>query len=109
MLKNKHMIKKPDLFNLLRYISFRSNIPQRRMAKDLGFSLGKLNYCLKALNEKRLIKIQHLIKRKNKINYVQKYILTKKGINHRLNLTIKFMKNKMKEYDELKNEIKKTK
>ena len=101
------MSEKPDLLNLLRNISFKPSISQREMAKDLGFSLGKLNYCIRALNNKGLIKIQNLNKKKNKIKYINKYVLTKKGINHRINLTVKFMKRKMKEYDELKNEIKK--
>tara|TARA_B100000315_G_C14499449_1_gene551608 strand:- start:213 stop:521 length:309 start_codon:yes stop_codon:yes gene_type:complete len=100
------MSEKPDLLNLLRNISFKPSISQREMAKDLGFSLGKLNYCIRALNKKGLIKIQNLNKKKNKIKYINKYVLTKKGINHRINLTVKFMKRKTKEYDELKNEIK---
>ena len=89
------MSEKPDLLNLLRNISFKPSISQREMAKDLGFSLGKLNYCIRALNKKGLIKIQNLNKKKNKIKYINKYVLTKKGINHRINLTVKFMKRKM--------------
>ena len=50
------MSEKPDLLNLLRNISFKPSISQREMAKDLGFSLGKLNYCIRALNKKGLIK-----------------------------------------------------
>jgi len=100
------MNKNSDLFNLLRKISFKSSLSQREMAKDLGFSLGKLNYCVRALNQKGLIKIQRLKKRKDKISYVKKYVLTKKGIDHRIKLTLKFMKKKIKEYDELKKEIK---
>ena len=100
------MDKNSDLFNLLRKISFKSSLSQRELARDLGFSLGKLNYCVRALNQKGLIKIQHLKKRKDKINYVKKYVLTKKGIDHRIKLTLKFMKKKIKEYDELKKEIK---
>jgi len=100
------MDKNSDLFNLLRKISFKSSLSQREMAKDLGFSLGKLNYCVRALNQKGLIKIQHLKKRKDKLSYVKKYVLTKKGIDHRIKLTVKFMKKKMNEYDELKKEIK---
>ena len=101
------MNKDSDLFNLLRKIRFKSDLSQREMAKDLGFSLGKLNYCIKALNQKGLIKLQNLKKRKDKLNYVKKYILTKKGIDYRIKLTIEFMKRKMNEYDELKKEIKK--
>mgnify|MGYP001220613383 CR=1 FL=1 len=99
------MREKIDLFNLLRKISFKPDLSQRQLARDLGFSLGKLNYCMKLLNEKGLLKIKHLKKRKNKISYVKKYVLTKKGIKHRINLTIEFMKRNMKEYDELKSEI----
>ena len=101
------MNEKTDLFTLLRKINLRPNHSQRQLAKDLGFSLGKLNYCLKALNQKGFIKIHNFRKRDNKISYVKKYILTPKGIDHRINLTIKLMRNKMLEYDELKKEIKK--
>ena len=69
----------------------------------MGFSLGKLNYCLKRLNEKGLVKIKNFKKNPNKLNYV--YLLTPKGINEKTKLTINFMKRKMKEYDELKKEI----
>jgi EPS-associated MarR family transcriptional regulator len=75
------------------------------MAKELGFSLGKFNYCLKALQSKGLIKIQNFTKNPNKINYI--YALTPKGISEKTKLTINFMKKKMKEYDELKMELKK--
>tara|TARA_Y100001935_G_C17128256_1_gene419232 strand:- start:226 stop:543 length:318 start_codon:yes stop_codon:yes gene_type:complete len=99
------MKEKIDLFNILRKINFKPDLSQRQLAKDLGFSLGKLNYCVKLLNEKGLLKIKHLKKKKNKISYVKKYVLTKKGIKHRIDLTIQFMKKNMKEYDELKREI----
>ena len=56
------MDKNSDLFNLLRKISFKSSLSQRELARDLGFSLGKLNYCVRALNQKGVIKIQHLKK-----------------------------------------------
>ena len=98
-----------DQFNILRKIQSKPETTQRELAKDLGFSLGKLNYCLKALNRKGFIKIQNLKNKKNKISYIKKYILTPKGIKFRINLTIEFMKRKMKEYDELKSEIKKNK
>ena len=75
------------------------------MAEELGFSLGKLNYCLKSLKAKGLVKINNFTKQKNKINYIQ-YIVTPKGISERTKLTIDFMKRKMKEYDDLKKELK---
>ena len=66
-----------DHFNILREIQKKPNSSQRQLAKELGFSLGKLNYCLKALQNKGLIKIQNFKKNPKKINYL--YILTPKG------------------------------
>ena len=94
-----------DQFEILRKIQKKPVSSQRELASELGFSLGKLNYCLKGLKQKGLIKINNFKNSKNKINYI--YVLTPRGIDHRLKLTIKFMKKKMKEYDELKAEIKK--
>ena len=93
-----------DHLNLLRKIKNKPDSSQRDLAKELGFSLGKLNYCLKALQKKGLVKIQNFQKQSNKINYLQ-YVITPKGISERTKLTINFMKRKMKEYDELKNEL----
>ena len=90
-----------DEFELLRKLNLKTKRSQRELAKDLGFSLGKLNYCIKALKEKGLIKIKNFEKNKNKLNYI--YILTPKGLAEKTSLTINFMKRKMKEYDELKN------
>ena len=92
-----------DLLNLMRAIKNKPKLSQREMAKDLGFSLGKLNYCLKALKEKGLVKIDNFKKNPNKINYF--YVLTPKGISKKTQMTINFMKRKMKEYDELKKEV----
>jgi EPS-associated MarR family transcriptional regulator len=92
-----------DHFDILRKISKKPEVSQRQLASELGFSLGKLNYCLKELQNKGLIKIQNFKKNKKKINYL--YILTPQGISSKTKLTITFMQNKMKEYDELKSEI----
>ena len=93
-----------DHFNVLRKIKSKSYTTQRELAKELGFSLGKLNYCLKALKIKGLIKMKNFDKNPNKINYI--YVLTPRGIAEKTKLTINFMKRKMKEYDELRKEIK---
>ena len=93
-----------DQFNILRQLQRNSNYSQRNLAKKLNLSLGKLNYCLRALKEKGLIKMRNFEKNPNKINYV--YILTPKGISEKTRLTLNFMKRKMKEYDELKKEFK---
>ena len=92
-----------DQFEVLRKINIRSNITQRELANDLGFSLGKLNYCLRELKNKGLIKIENFKRNPNKINYI--YILTPKGLAKKTKLTINFMKRKMKEYEDLKKEI----
>ena len=92
-----------DDLNILRKIKSNPNSSQRELAKELGFSLGKLNYCLRALKTKGLIKMRNFEKNPNKINYI--YVLTPKGIAEKTKLTINFMKRKMKEYDELKKEM----
>ncbi len=95
-----------DLLNLMRAIKNKPKLSQRELAKNLGFSLGKLNYCLKALKNKGLVKINNFRKKTDKIDNI-KYILTPKGITERTKLTINFMKRKMEEYDELKRELSK--
>ena len=97
------MRNEQDYFNLLRKIQKIPQASQRMLAKELGFSLGKLNYCLKALKQKGFIKIKNFKSNPNKINYI--YVLTPKGISIKTKLTINFMKRKMSEYDELKSEI----
>ena len=92
-----------DHFDVLRKVGKKSNLTQRKLASDLGFSIGKLNYCLKKLQNKGLIKIKNFKKNPKKINYI--YLITPKGISEKTRLTINFMKRKMKEYDELKKEL----
>ena len=92
-----------DHFEILRRIQKKPDASQRQLAEELGFSLGKLNYCLKALKDKGLIKIHNFQKNPNKINYM--YVLTPKGVTAKIKLTINFMKKKIKEYDELKKEL----
>ena len=106
MLYLKGMLNK-DEFETLRKIDEKNPLSQRKLANDLGFSLGKLNYCLKELERKGLIKIKNFKKNPNKINYL--YFLTPKGLSQKTKLTINFMKRKMKEYEELKSELEKNK
>jgi len=93
-----------DQFEVLRKIKEDDKITQRKLANKLGFSLGKLNYCLKALRDKGYIKITNFKKNPNKIKYL--YLITPKGVSQKAKLTIMFMKRKMREYDELKKELK---
>ena len=92
-----------DHFSVLRVVKKKPESSQRALAKELGFSLGKLNYCLKALKTKGLVKIKNFEKNPNKINYF--YVLTPKGITTKTTLTINFMKRKMNEYEELQKEL----
>ena len=94
-----------DHFEVLRKIQKKPDSSQRELAEELGFSLGKLNYCLKELQRKGLVKLENFKKQSNKISYLQ-YVITPRGIAERTKLTINFMKRKMKEYDELKKELK---
>ena len=99
------LFKDEEYFNIIRKISKDSNISQREISTELGISLGKVNYCLRALKEKGFIKIKNFRKSKNKMKYF--YVLTPKGISEKTKITIRFMKQKIREYDELKKEIKK--
>ena len=100
---NKSTKNSQDQLNVMRKIGKNPNLTQTDLADQLGFSLGKLNYCLKELKIKGFIKMNNFKKSKNKMKYI--YILTPGGISARTKLTINFMKRKMKEYDELKKEI----
>ena len=98
-----------DKLNILRKIDDKKNLTQRSMAKDLGISLGKLNYCLKALKNKGYVKIKNFKNNKDRFNPRSKnnyfYILTPKGMMQKTRLTINFMNQRLKEYDELQAEI----
>ena len=92
-----------DHFEILRKIEKKPQTTQRELAQELGFSLGKLNYCLRELKIKGYVKIKNFKENKKKISYF--YMLTPSGMTMKKNLIVDFMKIKMREYDELKNEI----
>ena len=96
-----------DQLNVMRKIGKNMNATQRDLAEELGFSLGKLNYCLQKLKDKGFIKMGNFKRSKNKMKYI--YILTPGGITQKTQLTINFMKYKMREYDELRKELNKSK
>ena len=89
--------------DILREVHNNPNLSQRDLAKNLDMSLGKLNYLIRSLANKGLIKINNFRKSNRKFGYI--YVLTPRGIKQKLNLTVRFMKRKIKEYDELKSEI----
>ncbi|MDC0472923.1 MarR family EPS-associated transcriptional regulator [Pelagibacteraceae bacterium] len=100
----KNFDNETDNFKVLRKLDKKPSITQRELSDKLGISLGKINYCLKELRKKGLIKISNFQKNKNKINYA--YLLTPKGITAKTRLTINFMKIKLKEYEDLKKDMK---
>ena len=90
-------------YYLLKHIHDNPNISQRELAAKAGISLGKTNYCLRALIEKGLIKADNFRKNSNKAGYL--YVLTPKGIEEKARVTFRFWKRKQKEYERLKAEL----
>tara|TARA_B100001057_G_scaffold111913_1_gene110022 strand:- start:13651 stop:13950 length:300 start_codon:yes stop_codon:yes gene_type:complete len=88
---------------ILREIYKQPKISQRELAKNVNFSLGKLNYCIKALKQKGILKIKNFNKSKNKFRYI--YMLTPKGLSYKTKITINFLKIKMNEYEKIKKEL----
>ena len=72
---------------------------QRQLADTLGVSLGKVNYCLRAMIEKGLIKVGNLKRRKKKLDYA--YLLTPKGLREKARVTLRFLQQKQDEHDVL--------
>ena len=90
-------------YKILKLIHSDPNISQRALAEELGVSVGKANYCLKALMERGLIKAKNFVKSKNKRGYV--YLLTSRGFAEKAQVTFRFLKYKIKEYEELESDI----
>ena len=90
-------------YNVMRLIEAQPEISQRELARELGVSLGKTNYCLKALIDKGWVKANNFKNSNNKMAYV--YKLTPNGIDEKARITIRFLKRKMEEYEDLKEEI----
>ena len=90
-------------FRVLRLLEHNPQMNQRDLAAAAGVSLGKTNYCINALLEKGLIKVQNFKSSKRKLTYA--YLLTPAGIAEKAALTQRFLMRKMEEYDALKAEI----
>ena len=101
------MNRKDIQLDLLRKLESNPEYTQRKLSQEMGVSLGKVNYCMKKLIEKGLIKLSNFSNNQNKVNYI--YLLTPKGIEQKSRLTFKFLAIKLKEYEVLKNEISKLK
>jgi EPS-associated MarR family transcriptional regulator len=96
-------LQEDTYFRVMRILQENPDLTQRELAEKLGISVGGLNYCLKALMEKGLVRMKNFAKSKNKFGYV--YVLTPSGVAEKAAITHRFLKRKMKEYDALKAEI----
>ena len=92
-----------DDLNVLRYLESTQKVSQRGLSSSLGISLGKVNFIIRALIDKGIIKARNFKNNKNKRAYA--YYLTKEGIQEKSKMTLQFFKRKMHEYDILKKEI----
>lgn len=90
-------------YRLLKLIETEPHMSQRDIAQEMGVSLGKTNYCLKALVDKGFVKLQNFYNNKKKTAYI--YILTPKGIEEKAEVTYRFLQRKIKEYEDIKVEI----
>lgn len=90
-------------YKLLKLIEAEPHLSQRDIAQKMGVSLGKTNYCLKALVDKGFIKLQNFYKNKKKSAYI--YFLTPQGIEEKTAVTYRFLQRKIKEYENIKVEI----
>ncbi len=90
-------------YYLLKQIQENPNITQRELASAAGISLGKVNYCLRSLVDKGLVKAENFRDSPKKLRYL--YKLTPKGVEEKMRVTYRFLKIKEKEYEELKEEI----
>jgi len=96
-------LSQDNRYRLLKYLAEHPEATQRELARELGMSLGKANYCLKALMAKGWVKVRNFRNSNKKAAYL--YILTPKGIEEKVNVTSAFLRRKLAEYDLLSQEI----
>jgi len=100
-----HDANEPAELALMRLLGNRPELTQREAASSLGMSLGKVNYCLKALIKKGFVKAENYRKSTNKLAYF--YLLTPSGVTAKAELTRNFLARKVREYEALRVEIEK--
>ena len=96
-------LKDEIAYKLLKLIEAEPHLSQREIAQKMGVSLGKTNYCLKALVDKGFIKLQNFYNNKKKSAYI--YFLTPQGIEEKAAVTYRFLQRKINEYENIKQEI----
>jgi EPS-associated MarR family transcriptional regulator len=97
------MLSEEVRYKLLRLLEPNPSLSQREVARELGISLGKVNYCLRALMDRGLIKVANFKNSKNKSAY--KYLLTPRGLEEKARVTRLFLRMRMEEYEALRQEI----
>jgi len=97
------MLDENTNYGLLKTLEENPGLSQRDMAKRLGVSLGKINFCLNALVAKGLLKVNNFRNSDNKLAYA--YLLTPHGVEEKARMTVRFLKYKMQEYEQLRTEI----
>lgn len=90
-------------FRMMRQIAANPGVSQRGLARELGVSLGAANYCLKALVERGMVKMERFRASENKVGYI--YVLTPRGFSEKARLTRAFLSRKVAEYERLREEI----
>lgn len=100
---NGHHPSQEVRYRLLSYLAAHPDATQRELARELGVSIGKVNYCVQALVAKGWLKIRNFQKSRNKSVYL--YLLTAKGIEEKMDVTSAFLQRKLEEYEQLTKEI----
>ena len=103
---NKKINNSEEELEILRQIEENPNLTQRQIADHLGLSLGKINYIIKALLEKGVVKVDNFKRSDNKLGYL--YLLTPEGVERKRKLTLLFIQRKSEEFDKLKAELSRT-
>lgn len=102
-IERTRMLDETTHYILLKTLEENPGLSQRDLAKKLGISLGKVNFCLKALVDKGSVKINNFRNNENKLAYA--YLLTPSGIEQKARMTVEFLQMKVREYERLKKEI----
>ena len=97
------MLDESTRYRLLKLLETNPGLSQRQLARELGISLGKVNFCLAALIEKGLLKASNFRTSQNKLAYM--YLLTPAGVEEKARITLQYLKIKMREYETLQSEI----
>ena len=97
------MLTDETRYRILKLLEADPRASQRRIATELGISLGRVNYCIQALVDKGLVKVNNFRQSTNKRAYL--YLLTPRGIEEKTRVTLRFLDRKLREYDTLKREV----